>query len=70
MFVPKMFFQQFHLRNTTFIIPLLFLLARVTGINERLLGHYATSHRNPRPAQRQRIIDGIRKIGAEISNVV
>lgn len=45
-------------------------LARVTGINERLLGHYATGHRNPRPAQRQRIIDGIRKIGAEFSSVV
>ena len=45
-------------------------LARVTGINERLLGHYATGHRNPRPAQRQRIIDGIRKIGAEFNSVV
>jgi len=45
-------------------------LARVTGINGRLLGHYATGRRNPRPAQRQRIIDGIRKIGAELSNVV
>ena len=45
-------------------------LARVTGINERLLGHYATGHRNPRPVQRQRIIDGIRKIGAEFSSVV
>lgn len=45
-------------------------LARVTGINERLLGHYATGHRNPRPAQRQKIIDGIRKIGAEINSVV
>lgn len=45
-------------------------LARVTGINERLLGHYATGHRNPRPVQRQRIIEGIRKIGAEFSSVV
>lgn len=45
-------------------------LARVTGINERLLGHYATGYRNPRPAQRQKIIDGIRKIGAEINSVV
>lgn len=45
-------------------------LARVTGINERQLGHYATGHRNPRPAQRQRIIDGIRKIGAEFNSVV
>ncbi|MBA4409582.1 MAG: hypothetical protein Q8S54_03235 [Bacteroidota bacterium] len=45
-------------------------LARVTGINERLLGHYATGHRNPRPAQRQKIIDGIRKIGAEFNSVM
>ena len=45
-------------------------LARVTGINERLLGHYATGHRNPRPAQRQKIIDGIHKIGAEFNAVV
>lgn len=45
-------------------------LARVTGINERLLGHYATGHRNPRPAQRQKIIDGLHKIGTEINSVV
>lgn len=45
-------------------------LARVTGINERLLGHYASGYRNPRPAQRQRIIDGIRKIGDEFNSVV
>ena len=45
-------------------------LSRVTGINERLLGHYATGHRNPRPAQRQKIIDGIHKIGAEFNSVV
>ena len=45
-------------------------LARVTGINERQLGHYATGHRNPRPAQRKKIIDGLRRIGNEIINVV
>ena len=45
-------------------------LARVTRINERLLGHYATGYRNPRPAQRQKIIDGIRKIEAEINAMV
>ncbi len=45
-------------------------LSRVTGINERQLGHYATGHRNPRPAQRQKIIEGIRKIGAEFITVV
>ena len=45
-------------------------LTRVTGINERLLGHYAKGYRNPRPAQRQKIIDGIRKIGAELNSLV
>ena len=44
-------------------------LARVTGINERQLGHYATGHRNPRPAQRQKIIEGIHKIGNEFNSV-
>ncbi len=45
-------------------------LARVTGINERQLGHYATGYRNPRPAQRKKIIDGIHKIGTEFNSVV
>ena len=44
-------------------------LSRVTGINERLLGHYATGHRSPRPAQRQKIIEGIHKIGDDFSSV-
>ena len=44
-------------------------LARVTGINERQLGHYATGHRNPRLAQRKKIIDGIHKIGNEFNAV-
>ena len=45
-------------------------LSRVTGINERQLGHYATGHRNPRPAQRKKIIEGIHKIGKEFNSVV
>ena len=45
-------------------------LARVTGINERQLGHYATGHRNPRPAQRLKIIEGIHKIGFEFNSVI
>ena len=45
-------------------------LARVTGINERQLGHYATGHRNPRPAQRAKIIEGIHRISAEINAVL
>jgi predicted RNase H-like HicB family nuclease len=45
-------------------------LARVTGINERQLGHYATGHRTPRPAQRKKIVEGIHKIGTEFNSVV
>ena len=30
-------------------------LSRVTGINERQLGHYITGHRKPRPDQRKRL---------------
>ncbi len=45
-------------------------LARVTGINERQLGHYTTGHRNPRPAQRIKIIEGIHRIGIEFNSVV
>ncbi len=45
-------------------------IARVTGINERQLGHYASGIRNPRPAQRQKIIKGIHNIGNELTMVV
>jgi len=45
-------------------------LSRVTGINERQLGHYATGHRNPRAAQRIKIIEGIHRIGTEFNSVV
>jgi predicted RNase H-like HicB family nuclease len=45
-------------------------LARVTGINEHQLGHYATGHRNPRPAQRMKIIEGIHQIGREFNSVI
>lgn len=45
-------------------------LARVTGINERQLGHYATGHRKPRKEQRERIINGFHRLGKEFSAVV
>jgi len=45
-------------------------IARVSGINERQLGHYASGHRNPRPAQREKIIKGIQKIAEEIKAAV
>jgi len=40
-------------------------LSRITGINERQLGHYATGRSNPRPKQREKIVNGLHKIGLE-----
>lgn len=45
-------------------------LSRITGINEKLLGHYMSGYRNPRPAQRQKIVDGIQKVGRELIAVI
>ena len=45
-------------------------LARITGINEKQLGQYLTGHRNPRPAQREKIISGLHQIGKEFISVV
>lgn len=40
-------------------------ISRVTGINQKLLGHYASALRTPRPAQRERIINGLHHIGQQ-----
>jgi hypothetical protein len=40
-------------------------LAKTTGINKTLLSQYACGTRKPRPAQKERIISGIHKIGEE-----
>jgi predicted RNase H-like HicB family nuclease len=45
-------------------------ISRVTGINERQLGHYITGHRKPRPEQRKKIVEGIHRIGREIDSVL
>jgi len=45
-------------------------LSRITGINERQLGHYITGHRKPRPEQRKKIVEGLHRIGKEINSVV
>ncbi|MDR1198819.1 MAG: CopG family transcriptional regulator [Prevotellaceae bacterium] len=45
-------------------------ISRATGINEKLLGHYAMGHRTPRDAQRQRIVDGIHTIGNNLVSVI
>lgn len=43
---------------------------KVTGINERQLGHYKSGEKNPRPEQRKKIIDGIHTIGKELLSIV
>ena len=44
-------------------------LSRATGINQRQLSHYANGVRNPRPKQRERIVEGCHKIGTELLSV-
>lgn len=38
-------------------------ISRASGINPKLLSHYANGLKHPRPAQRERIIQGIHNIG-------
>ena len=45
-------------------------ISRATGINQHLLSHYANGIKQPRPQQRQRIIDGLHKIGRKLLAVV
>jgi predicted RNase H-like HicB family nuclease len=45
-------------------------IARASGINQRLLSHYANGIKKPRPQQRQRIVDGLHKIGQSFLSVV
>ena len=45
-------------------------IARVSGINEKQIGHYASGHRTPRAAQRAKIVDGLHRIGKELAEVV
>ena len=44
-------------------------ISRVTGINERQLGHYASGHRKPRKEQQRRIVNGIHEIGETLLQV-
>lgn len=41
-------------------------LSRACGINAKQLSHYASGIKHPRPAQRQRILDGLRLIGSQV----
>ena len=45
-------------------------ISRVSGINERQIGHYASGHRTPRLPQREKIITGIHRISKELASVV
>jgi hypothetical protein len=45
-------------------------LSRITGINQRQIGHYATGHSVPRESQRRKIVDGIRHLLEEFETVV
>lgn len=40
-------------------------ISRATGINQKLLSHYANALKIPRPAQRQRIVEGLHAIGRQ-----
>lgn len=44
-------------------------ISRSTGINQTLLSHYANGVKKPRPAQRQRIVDGLHAIGRRLMAV-
>jgi len=44
-------------------------IAKVTGINQRQLSHYANGTNTPRPQQQQRIIEGIHAIGRRLLTI-
>ncbi|RYZ84513.1 MAG: type II toxin-antitoxin system HicB family antitoxin [Moraxellaceae bacterium] len=41
-------------------------LEKLTGINQKQLQHYSSGHRNPRPAQREKIENALHKLGREL----
>lgn len=45
-------------------------LERVTGIDQRQLGHYIQGRREPRPKTRGKIINGLHQLGKELIAVV
>lgn len=44
-------------------------LSKLTGINEKQLGHYAQGVRNPRPAKREMIVQGFHRLAQELLEV-
>ncbi len=45
-------------------------IARVTGINQQQLTHYASGYRVPRPAMRAKIIEGIHAIARQLNAIL
>ena len=45
-------------------------ISRASGVNERQLSHYANGTKKPRKPQRQRIVDGLHKIGRSLISVI
>ncbi|WP_430811281.1 MULTISPECIES: hypothetical protein [unclassified Carboxylicivirga] len=45
-------------------------LARLSGINERQIGHYASGLKTPRPATRIKLINGLHQLGNDLMSVV
>lgn len=44
-------------------------LSRITGINERQLGHYVSGYRNPKDEQRKKIVKAFHSLGKEFLSV-
>jgi len=44
-------------------------ISRITGINERQLGHYICGHSRPRKEQEIKIINGFHQLGQELLSV-
>lgn len=45
-------------------------IARATGINAHLLSHYANGIKKPRKQQREKIVEGLHRIGREFLTIV
>lgn len=44
-------------------------ISKATGINQQQLSHYASGYRTPRPAMREKIIDGIHTIAEQLTAI-
>jgi len=45
------------------------VISRVTNINQKQLHHYASGLKKPRPAQRQKIKEGLHQLGRELLSI-